>query len=150
MKLRQTACILLGAALLSCGTDESTNMVFDPTPEETGDGTSADETPVIESSFSFIQEAIFTPSCATSGCHVSTYPNLTAGQAHAAIVNGASSAGSAQPLVKPGDPDNSYLLLKMTGAPGISGNRMPLGRSPLSEAYINSVRQWIERGAPND
>ncbi len=145
MHMRWIFTFVLSAFALSCGTDKSTDMVFDPASNE-GDDTS----PVIESSFSSIQDNIFTPSCATSGCHVSTYPNLSAGQAHSAIVNGASSAGPTQPLVKPGDPDNSYLLLKMTGAPSILGNRMPLGRSPLSDAQINAVRQWIERGAPND
>lgn len=143
--MRSISIFLLCAFLASCGTDKSADMVFDPGGEDERD---ADQS--VESTFTFIQEAIFDRSCATSGCHVTTYPNLSAGQSHAAIVNGASSAGPGQPLVKPGDPNNSYLYLKITGASGILGNRMPLGRAALSDEYIAAVRTWIERGAPND
>ncbi len=143
--MRSVFILLLSTVLASCGTDKSTDMVFDPNSEGEQDANQS-----VEATFAFIQETIFDRSCATSGCHVTTYPNLSAGQSHAAIVNGASSAGPNQPLIKPGDPENSYLFLKITGASSILGNRMPLGRPALSDAYIAAVRTWIERGAPND
>ncbi len=143
--MRSVSILLLSVLLASCGTDKSTDMVFDPSSEDEQDANQN-----VEATFTFIQEAIFDRSCATSGCHTTTYPNLSAGQSHAAIVNGASSAGPNQPLIKPGDPDNSYLFLKTIGASGILGNRMPLGRPALSDAHIAALRTWIERGAPND
>jgi hypothetical protein len=51
--------------------------------------------------------------------------------------------------VAPGDPSNSYLYRKITGA-GITGERMPLQMPPLSDDKIRLVRDWIRRGAPND
>jgi hypothetical protein len=52
--------------------------------------------------------------------------------------------------VNPGDPDASYLVRKLEGAPGISGDRMPLGGAPLGAALIADVRAWIAAGAAND
>ena len=51
--------------------------------------------------------------------------------------------------IAPGDPSNSYLYRKITGA-GISGDRMPQNGPPLNAAQIKLVRDWIRRGAPND
>jgi hypothetical protein len=51
--------------------------------------------------------------------------------------------------VTPGDPANSYLYRKITGA-GITGDRMPQNLTPLTDAQIKLVRDWIRRGAPND
>jgi hypothetical protein len=42
------------------------------------------------------------------------------------------------------------MYLKVTGDPSIVGSQMPLGGPPLSAALINLLRDWIERGAPND
>jgi hypothetical protein len=50
----------------------------------------------------------------------------------------------------PGNPDQSYLYKKITGAPDIVGSRMPLAGGPLSAADIDLVRQWIQAGAPNN
>jgi hypothetical protein len=51
--------------------------------------------------------------------------------------------------IAPGDPAASYLYRKITGA-GITGERMPLGLPPLTDAQQRLVRDWIRRGAPND
>jgi hypothetical protein len=51
--------------------------------------------------------------------------------------------------VKPGDPENSYLIHKMEGRPGISGRRMPwVGPPFLTDGQILVVKRWIEIGAP--
>jgi hypothetical protein len=49
--------------------------------------------------------------------------------------------------VDPGNPDNSYLVQKVEGAPNISGLQMPLNQPPLSTDQIDAIRQWILNGA---
>ncbi len=49
-------------------------------------------------------------------------------------------------LVAPNEPDNSYLIRKMEGTPGITGNRMPPSGS-LPQSEINVIREWITNGA---
>jgi hypothetical protein len=103
--------------------------------------------------FTRVQNEIFTPTCARLGCHDTLGQQsqlvLTAGRAYGEIVNRASVENPSLNRVTPGDPNNSYLSRKITGA-GITGDRMPQGLSPLSDAQIRLVRDWIRRGAPND
>ena len=91
------------------------------------------DTPVVmNATLDDIQAAIFTPSCATSNCHSAT--NQAAGldlsdatTSYAELV-GQFSGQNGQSnvmLVAPNEPDNSYLVRKIEGAPGISGGRMP-------------------------
>jgi hypothetical protein len=49
--------------------------------------------------------------------------------------------------VKPGDPDSSYIIIKLTNGPGIVGAQMPFGLPPLPQATIDAIRQWIANGA---
>ena len=117
----------------------STEMVFDE----------REAPPADEVTFTSIQENVLDVSCALSGCHAnSEYPNLAASQSYASIVGKPSSAGI--DLVTPGDPDNSYLYVKIAAGPNMSGARMPRGSAPLPAETIAAVREWIERGAPND
>jgi mono/diheme cytochrome c family protein len=48
-----------------------------------------------------------------------------------------------QVLVVPGNPDASYLLVKMLGTAGMKGELMPLGMGALEPAQIDAVRNWI-------
>jgi hypothetical protein len=48
--------------------------------------------------------------------------------------------------VKPGDPDNSYIVQKVEGTAAVGG-RMPLNREPLTAEQIGLLRQWISEGA---
>ncbi len=48
--------------------------------------------------------------------------------------------------VKPGDPDNSYIIQKLEGHAAVGG-QMPLGGPYLSTATIAFIRQWITDGA---
>jgi hypothetical protein len=41
------------------------------------------------------------------------------------------------------------MVHKIEGAPGIDGGQMPLGETPLPQATIDAIRQWISNGAPN-
>ncbi len=97
-----------------------------------------------------IQTKIFTPTCATVGCH--TGPMPTAGQdlrdADTSFNNlvMVPSIQSALFKVLPGDPDNSYLIQKLEGTAGM-GLQMPRNLPPLPQADIDVVRQWITDGA---
>jgi hypothetical protein len=101
-----------------------------------------------------IQATIFTPSCATAGCHNAGTQAAGLSLADAAtsyleLVNEFSNQNGQTDvlLVAPNEPDNSYLVRKIEGANGITGNRMPPGGGPLPQSDINTIRQWIEDGA---
>lgn len=103
--------------------------------------------------FTRVQNEIFTPTCASIGCHdplgQQSQLILTAGRAYAQIVNQPSVEMPSLLRIRANDPAGSYLYRKITGS-GITGDRMPQGRSPLTDAQIALVRDWIRRGAPND
>src|SRR5687768_10917517 len=95
--------------------------------------------------FTRVQAEVFTPTCATIGCHATLGQQsqlvLSAGRAYADTVGVNSVEMPQLKRVAPGDPANSYLYRKITGA-GITGDRMPLGLPPLSEDKIRLVRDW--------
>ena len=107
-----------------------------------------------EATLSNIQATIFTLNCAVSGCHAGSNPqqgqDLSAGQSFSNIVGVRSMERPDLFRIAPGDPDNSYLVQKIMGAPDIVGARMPLGRAPLSAEQINLIREWVAEGAPNN
>ena len=79
-----------------------------------------------------IQAVVFTPDCATSGCHDNTTQAASlsladANTSYAELVGEFSNQTGQENvlLVAPGDPDASYLIRKMENAAGITGNRMP-------------------------
>lgn len=126
-----------------------------------GDGTGLDEfgNPLGEGggssllpTFSSIQARILTPLC--TQCHAGASAplalSLEAGLSYGNLVNVASVEAPALMRVQPGKPDSSYLVLKLEGAPGIVGGRMPLGLPLLSPAEITAVRNWIAAGALRD
>ena len=102
-----------------------------------------------------IQAVIFTPSCATAGCHNGTTMAAGLSLADADTSYGelvgefSNQAGQMNVLlVAPGDPDASYLIRKMENAAGITGNVMPPpGRTPIPQADIDQIRLWITNGA---
>ena len=49
--------------------------------------------------------------------------------------------------VRAGEPGASYLVNKLTGMDLCAGQRMPRGGPFLSDASIDTVRQWITDGA---
>lgn len=103
--------------------------------------------------FTRVQNEIFTPTCASLGCHdplgQQSQMILTSGRAYAMIVNVPSVEMPNLSRIRPNDPAGSYLYRKITGA-GITGDRMPQTLPPLSDEKIRLVRDWIRRGAPND
>jgi hypothetical protein len=101
-----------------------------------------------------IQAAVFTPSCATAGCHTgptgNTLPNgmdLTDADASFASLVGVLSLEDANFMrVEANDPDNSYLIQKLEGSAS-TGAQMPFGATPLDQATIDNIRTWITNGA---
>ncbi len=102
--------------------------------------------------FSEIQASVFTPDCATSGCHAGGSPaaglNLDEASSYAMLVGIPSSQVAALQRVEAGDPDNSYLVQKLEGSAS-AGQRMPPGAA-LPQSEIDVIRQWISDGAIDD
>ncbi|MGH7787952.1 MAG: hypothetical protein ACRERC_13860 [Candidatus Binatia bacterium] len=122
------------------------------------DGCAAAPTPTATqpASFALIQSTIFSPRCAIPTCHddglESGDLNLEADEAYDALVgvepeiDVVREAGLLR--VDPGDPDNSFLLVKLLGPPLGQGGRMPLTGPALSAAEIQLITDWIAQGAP--
>src|SRR5882757_5288318 len=106
---------------------------------------------MLTADFQSIQDNVFTPIC--SQCHIgaSAPQGLQLDAAHSYnLLVGVPSVEQHNLLrVKPSDPASSYMLHKIEGAPGIVGGQMPLGETPLPQATIAAIGQWITNGAPN-
>ncbi len=91
---------------------------------------------------------IFRENCTLAGCHSGSTPmmglKLTEDEFYARTVNQPSLEMPAMMRVKPGEPDNSYLVKKIIGAEGIIGSRMPFGRDPLTSEEVAAVVDWIK------
>jgi hypothetical protein len=117
---------LLGAVV---GCAKTTTVVLNP-------GAAITE----EVSFSKDVISLFNTNCALSGCHVpgGHVPDLTAANAYQSLITGG--------YVSPGDPNNSVIMLWLTGK---KSPAMPLGRGPQQD-IIADVYAWIEQGAKNN
>ena len=102
--------------------------------------------------FSEIQASVFTPNCATSGCHVGANPpaslNLEAANSYTMLVGVTSTQSAGTQRVNPTNPNASYLIQKLEG-PGVTGGQMPPSGA-LPQADIDVIRQWITAGAIDD
>ncbi len=89
-------------------------------------------------------------SCAS--CHHSerTVPTLDL-TAQAAYTNtvGKKSMFVEELLVKPGDPDHSFLVEKIAGKPRFGQQMPPYGR-PLTPRELKLLIEWIKQGAKNN
>jgi len=100
-------------------------------------------------------QPILDRSCALSGCHLGPMPalqmELSAGKTFSSTVEVKSTEIPSLSRVSPGYPDESYLLQKIEGTPGIAGIQEPQGcpGAPLNGAQclsvedIAAIRQWI-------
>ncbi len=142
---------LLGGALIAsvliltgCGGSDGGNT-FQSTPVTPPDPT-----------LSSIQDELFTPTCALSGCHAGSQPqaglNLQSGNSFINLVGIASTQlPGTYSRVEPLKPDDSYLILKLEGDPSIIvGERMPFGGPALDQAVIDPIRTWISEGAQDN
>jgi hypothetical protein len=105
----------------------------------------------VTADFRSIQDNVFTPIC--SQCHIGASApeglQLDAAHSYNLLVGIPSNEQPSLLRVNPGDPNGSYIVRKIEGAPGISGGQMPLGESPLPQGTIDAIRQWISNGAAN-
>ena len=111
--------------------------------------TCEDDTPARpKMTFTYLQDNVFTPLCV--GCHGNTAPqgklDLSPGNSYANLINRASTSSSLL-RVKPGDSQNSYLMVRLRGEGGKTV-MPPAGR--LETALIDSIAAWINREAPQD
>ena len=129
-----TGALLLAA--VSCGGD---GVVTNAPPPPTG--------PTLTS----LQSSIFTPKCAIPGCHAAPNPeqgmDLSAGHFYANTVNVDVVELGGFKRVAPNDAANSYLYMKVTADPRITGAQMPFGGPYLSAAETASIQAWIDAGA---
>ena len=109
--------------------------------------------PPFGANFSEIQDNVFTPTCATAGCHSGAGApqglRLDDANSYGLLVGVASSEVNTILRVAPNDPDNSYLIQKLEGTASV-GAQMPLGGAPLDQSVIDVIRQWITDGAIDD
>ena len=104
----------------------------------------------VQATLSSIQVNVFSARCAQ--CHSGATPEgglrLTAAEAYANLVNVPSMQRQLMRVV-PNDSGNSYLIHKLEGRADIVGHQMP--PAPLLTIdVIQVIRQWIDRGAPNN
>ncbi len=136
MSLKWSLLLLPLSLAVACGDD--------------GDDSGADADPV---SFADVQEAVLVDSCGGAGCHG---PATVAGGlvlegegAYDSLMNDPcqNELAVAEGLLRvaAGEPDNSFLYVKVTDARGM-GDPMPPWDS-LDDADIELIRQWIIDGA---
>jgi putative endonuclease len=114
------------------------------------------------SKFSEINQQIIQSSCASASvCHstqgASEANGLNMSQdPYAMLVNApavnAQAASEGRVRVKPGDPDNSFMWIKLN-LKHESGYGLPMpsaGNPPLPTDQLAGIRAWIAKGAPND
>lgn len=148
LRCLQVTCVLtLAAASAAC--DEKLADLAGPTPNLTP-------------TFASIQREIFNSQDASgrlacTQCHVAgglaagTGLILTSDVAYANLVSRQSRLQPGSILVIPGDAENSYLVRKLEGAPGIAGLRMPRNTGPfLTPGQMTIIRRWIGEGAANN
>ena len=98
-----------------------------------------------------VQASVFDQDCARSGCHVGfTAPfdlDLSAGQALGNTVGVPSEEQPQYLRIDPFNPQDSYLFMKISGDPRITGDPMPAEAPPLSSQKIQLIESWIAQGA---
>jgi len=143
------AALMLGAAaalsLLSLACPGNGKSLVDDTM---GGGDGGGHTP-FPPTLAAIQKNVFGAICIN--CHFPGGPGpmpLTSAEvSYASLVN-VPSVESALLRVAPGDPENSYIIHKITSAPDIVGDRMPPPpEAALTAGEIEAIRQWIADGA---
>jgi hypothetical protein len=118
----------------------------DPIPEPPTDNNG------IQPNLESIQEHVLTPIC--TQCHAGNNAplGLAMDDLQTSIENLIDVDSATNPTFKrvlPGDGDNSFLYLKISGA-AIAGNQMPLGQTPLDANTQSVIKEWIDSGAPID
>lgn len=142
------AALFAAAALAAAGCDESLSTIAGPTPNLSPDFASIQRDVLGAADPSGRRACI---SCHTAnGRTPSAGLNMDTSDVYDRLVNAPSRNKPGAILIVPGDPDNSYLVQKVKGTPGIAGARMPLNGPYLSDGQILILQRWIEIGAPRN
>jgi methionine-rich copper-binding protein CopC len=136
---------LAAAAVAGCTAGSGTGLDQNGQPIGSTGGT-----PPLTADFTSIQANVFTPIC--TKCHIGAGApqglQLDAAHSYSLLVGVPSAEQPNLLRVKAGDPDNSYIIRKLEGGPGIVGVQMPADGPPyLPQATINVIRSWITNGA---
>ena len=130
--------------MLILGGDRFVGQILTGIGNDPGDGGGG----LLTANFNSIQDHVFTPICTV--CHAGgSAPKglrLDATNSYTLLVGVPSTEDPSIERVRPGDPDNSYLIQKLEGHASVGG-QMPLGGPPLSADAIAVIRQWITDGA---
>ena len=135
----RSACIRLGIIALFCaGWMSCDGLFWGQDPKPLSDSAQA------EILYQKIQTTIFDPVCAL--CHAGETPaqgmDLTAARSQE-VIRMYSTEIPAMLVVYPGHPDSSYMIWKLEGRPGITGQSMPWGMEKLPPDQIKLIREWI-------
>ncbi len=114
-------------------------------------------TPIAQPSFRSDIAPILDVTCASSGaCHGGAAParglDLSAGAAYGDLVDVPSQYAPQLMRVRPGLPDSSFALLVLSDDPAVRLGyyRMPLTRYPMPAPVVQTIRNWIANGAPDN
>ena len=147
--LRWSSLAIAGLIAGCAGNGEGLNQQGQPIGSSSSSGGGTSSGGAVTADFQSIQDNVFTPIC--SKCHIGASApeglQLDAAHSYNLLVGVPSAEDGGLDRVKPGDPDHSYMVLKIEGAAGIVGGQMPLGETPLPQATIDAIRQWITDGA---
>ena len=165
--VRSFASVLASMALLSlasaCGGDDDGDgkaadaaiEVADSMPQVEADAMPPSQSCIDaadHSDLAWIQDNIITPGCAGfDSCHKGAATqagglNLESGQSEASMVGIDSVRFTDWKLVVAGDPDNSYLMVLLTGEGGPLDDEvgtMPYNNPKLCDPKIDAIRRWI-------
>lgn len=140
------AILLMGA----CGGD-------DPPPEPSEPASGAlDLGPVADEPVAYAQvQTLFDRNCVACHPAVNASLDLTAGNSYAEVVGAQALEAPDLVRVVAGDPDSSFLYLKVAGFAGLGdipayGTRMPPSAPRLPADEIRILRDWIAQGAKNE
>lgn len=90
---------------------------------------------------------LFGRSCARVGCHAGSNPqmgmSLEREMFYAHTVAQPSRERPDLNLIHPGNPDSSYLVMKVEGHPEIVGAQMPMTGNKLSETEVATIENWV-------
>lgn len=147
--MNRVALLALSLALVGCGANGPTGVTSDGPAEE--DNREVLETPSLSNE---VNEILQRRGCSGHNCHGHAGGRAGLSLNEDPIYNyarlvGIPAVSERYPLVLPGEPDSSYLVIKLENRQ-VVGFQMPLGDDPLDSIDMANVRNWISTGAPNN
>ncbi len=98
--------------------------------------------------------SIFSQSCALVGCHAGSDAQMGMSLERESFVGHTVDEPSMERpdlrIIAPGNPDSSYLVMKVKGHEDIVGAPMPFTGERLSELEVETIEKWIEALAEAD